>query len=82
MEKEPRKLSEIYHSFLEDLAQGGFNLEKWQESLSLRERVLWSGYIRAENEARKSKVRQEAIDLMSPELKEKYLNVAKQYGSS
>ena len=82
MEMKPRKLSQIYHSFIVELTKPGFNLEEWQEGLDLRERTLWSGYIGSENETIKRKVRQEAMDLMSPELKEKYLNVAKQYGSS
>lgn len=82
MEKEPRKLTEIYLEFLEGLAQPGFDHEAWTKSLSLREGVLWSGYLGKENEDYKKKIRGEVIDLMKPELRKKYLKVAQKYGSS
>jgi hypothetical protein len=44
--------------------------------------VLWSGYMGKENEDYKKKIRKEVIDLMKPDLREKYLKVAQQYGSN
>jgi hypothetical protein len=82
MEKEPRKLTEIYLEFLEGLTQPGFDHEVWAKGLSLREGVLWSGYMGKENEDYKKKIRKEVIDLMKPDLREKYLKVAQQYGSN
>ena len=82
MEKEPRQLTEIYHSFLKELAKPGFSLENWKETLSLREQTLWSGYIGSENENMKKKIRDEVLSTMYPELKEKYIKVAELYGSS
>jgi hypothetical protein len=82
MEKEPRQLTEIYHSFLKELAKPGFSLEGWKETLSLREQTLWSGYVDGENESRKKKIRDEVLSTMDPLLKNVYLKVAKQYGSS
>ena len=82
MEKEPRQLTEIYHSFLKELTKPGFNLESWRETLSLREQTLWSGYVGGENESRKKKIRDEVLSTMDPLLKNVYLKVAKQYGSS
>ena len=82
MEKEPRKLTEIYHSFLKELAEPGFNLESWKETLSRREQTLWSGSVGSENESRKKKIRDEVLSTMNPILKDVYLKVAKQYGSS
>lgn len=82
MENEPRKLTEIYLEFLEGLTQPGFDHEAWSKALSLREGTLWSGYMRKENEDYKRKIREEVIDLMKPDLREKYLKVAQKYGSS
>jgi hypothetical protein len=82
MEKEPRQITEIYHSFLKELTKPGFNLESWKETLSLREQTLWSGYIGSENENMKKKIRDEVLSIMYPELKEKYIKVAELYGSS
>ena len=81
-EKTPRAVTEIYHSFLKELAQPGFDLESWRETLSLREKTLWSGYIGSENESMKKKIRDEVISTMYPELKEKYIKVAELYGGS
>ena len=82
MEKEPRKISEIYLDFLEKLAQKGFDLDKWEESLSHREMALWKGFVSLENEGIKESIRGETIKMMDPELKKRYLKVAKIYGGS
>jgi hypothetical protein len=81
-EKTPRTVTEIYHSFLKELANPGFSLESWRETLSLREKTLWAGYIGSQNESGKKKIRNEVISTMDPELKEKYIKVAELYGGS